>query len=85
VELYFFQNGYVGISAIENGATNVCGLAPERSLRSLGFHPGGLPPALRPALRAPARCDLIMGAYTVSGSASPNDRSLAGRALGPAL
>jgi hypothetical protein len=42
VELYFFQNCYVGISAIENGATNVCGLAPERSLRSFGFHPGDL-------------------------------------------
>ena len=42
VELYFFQNCYVGISAIENGATNVCGLAPERILRSFGFHPGDL-------------------------------------------
>jgi hypothetical protein len=42
VELYFFQDCYVGISAIENGATNVCGLAPERSLRSFGFHPGDL-------------------------------------------
>ncbi len=42
VELYFFQSCYVGISAIENGATNVCGLAPERSLRSFGFHPGDL-------------------------------------------
>jgi hypothetical protein len=42
VELYFFQNCYVGISAIENGAPNVCGLAPERILRSFGFHPGDL-------------------------------------------
>jgi len=42
VELYFFQNCYVGISAIENGATNVCGLAPERNLRFFGFHPGDL-------------------------------------------
>src|ERR1035438_2542286 len=42
VELYFFQNCYVGISAVENGATNVCGLAPERILRSCGFHPGDL-------------------------------------------
>jgi hypothetical protein len=42
VELYFFRNCYVGISAIENGATNVCGLAPERILRSFGFHPGDL-------------------------------------------
>ena len=42
VELYFFQNCCVGISAIENDATNVCGIAPERSLRSFGFHPGDL-------------------------------------------
>jgi len=42
VELHFFQNCYVGVSAIENGATNVCGLAPERTLRSFGFHPGDL-------------------------------------------
>ncbi len=42
VELFFFQDCYVGVSAIENGATNVCGLAPERTLRSLGFHPSAL-------------------------------------------
>ena len=54
VELYFFQDCYVGISAIENGATNVCGLAPERNLRPFGFSPRRSPPSLRPALRAPA-------------------------------
>jgi hypothetical protein len=42
VELYFFDNCYVGVSAIENGATNVCGLAPERTLRSCGFYPDDL-------------------------------------------
>lgn len=42
VELFFFQNCYVGVSAIEAGATNVCGLAPERALRSVGFHPSAL-------------------------------------------
>jgi flavin-dependent dehydrogenase len=42
VELFFFQDCYVGVSAIENGATNVCGLAPERTLRALGFHPSDL-------------------------------------------
>jgi menaquinone-9 beta-reductase len=42
VELYFFESCYVGISAIENGATNVCGLAPERTLQSFGFHPDDL-------------------------------------------
>ena len=42
VELFFFQNCYVGVSAIENGATNVCGLASERALRSVAFHPSDL-------------------------------------------
>ncbi len=42
VELFFFENCYVGVSAIENGITNVCGLAPERMLRSCGFEPGKL-------------------------------------------
>lgn len=42
VELYFFENCYVGVSAIEDGATNVCGLAPEQALRAAGFHPGEL-------------------------------------------
>jgi menaquinone-9 beta-reductase len=42
VELYFFQDYYVGVSAIENGVANVCGLAPERTLRSFGFHPSDL-------------------------------------------
>jgi menaquinone-9 beta-reductase len=42
VELHFFQSCYVGVSAIEDGLTNVCGLAPERTLRSFGFRPGDL-------------------------------------------
>ncbi|HET8549208.1 MAG TPA: NAD(P)-binding protein [Bryobacteraceae bacterium] len=29
VELYFFRGCYVGISTVENGITNVCGLGPE--------------------------------------------------------
>jgi tetratricopeptide (TPR) repeat protein len=36
VELYFFQNCYVGISAIENGATNVCGPSRRRICRRQG-------------------------------------------------
>lgn len=42
VELHFFDHCYVGVSAVEKGATNVCGLAPERILRSCGFHPDDL-------------------------------------------
>jgi hypothetical protein len=42
VELHFFENCYIGVSAIENRGTNICGLAPERTLRSFGFRPDDL-------------------------------------------
>jgi menaquinone-9 beta-reductase len=34
VELFFDAHGYVGVSGIENGLTNVCGLATESFLRA---------------------------------------------------
>lgn len=37
VELYFFRGGYVGVNCVENGITNVCGLAPESLLARYGF------------------------------------------------
>lgn len=37
IELYFSRHAYVGVSPIENGRTNVCGLAPEWRLRQSGF------------------------------------------------
>jgi flavin-dependent dehydrogenase len=37
VELYFFDGGYVGVSPIEGGRTNVCGLAAEDRLGRFGF------------------------------------------------
>jgi menaquinone-9 beta-reductase len=37
VELYFTQSGYFGVSSIEDNHTNVCGLAPEDTLRRYGF------------------------------------------------
>lgn len=37
VVLHFFGNCYVGVSPVENGVTNVCGLAPESILRRVGF------------------------------------------------
>lgn len=39
VSLYFFDKCYVGVSAVEGGAVNVCGLAPERLLQACGFEP----------------------------------------------
>jgi menaquinone-9 beta-reductase len=37
VELFFFERCYVGVSSIEEGKTNVCGLAPESFLSRFGF------------------------------------------------
>ncbi|HLK62875.1 MAG TPA: FAD-dependent monooxygenase [Bryobacteraceae bacterium] len=47
IELFFGRHAYVGVSPIENGWTNVCGIAPEAALRSCGFqvdeYLGGFP------------------------------------------
>ena len=61
VELYFFDGVYVGVSPVEDGRTNVCGLAPESALTPLAFRVfdlvGRFPPLcrrlepLRPATR----------------------------------
>jgi 2-polyprenyl-6-methoxyphenol hydroxylase-like FAD-dependent oxidoreductase len=37
VQLFFFRRCYVGVSAVENDHTNVCGLAPEEILRGYDF------------------------------------------------
>ncbi|HTM51624.1 MAG TPA: tryptophan 7-halogenase, partial [Bryobacteraceae bacterium] len=37
VELFFFERSYVGVTSIEAGRTNVCGLAPESFLSRFGF------------------------------------------------
>jgi flavin-dependent dehydrogenase len=37
VELFFFEDCYVGVSSVEGGCTNVCGLGPEDFLRRLAF------------------------------------------------
>ena len=37
VELFFFGGGYVGVSCVEHGITNVCGIAPEGALHACGF------------------------------------------------
>jgi menaquinone-9 beta-reductase len=37
VELFFFDGCYVGVNAIEDGKTNVCGLGPEDFLRKFDF------------------------------------------------
>ena len=42
VELFFFERCYVGVTAIEGGKTNVCGLAPESFLSRFGFEYDGI-------------------------------------------
>lgn len=37
IELYFFDGGYAGVSPIEGGRTNVCGLAREDRLAQFAF------------------------------------------------
>ena len=39
VALYFFDGCYVGVSAVEGGEINVCGLGPEPLLRECAFQP----------------------------------------------
>lgn len=54
VELYFDGHCYIGINCVEDGITNVCGLAPEDSLRRVQFHVDELlkqQPALSSRLR----------------------------------
>ena len=50
VELYFFGEGYVGVNPVEGGLTNVCGLAPESTMREHGFDTDSLVDSV-PALR----------------------------------
>ena len=42
VELFFFERCYVGVTSIEAGRTNVCGLAPESFLSRFGFEYDGI-------------------------------------------
>lgn len=52
VEMFFFGGCYTGVSPVEDGAVNVCGLAPEELLRASDFQPEALfPEGLRARLR----------------------------------
>ena len=86
VELYFFDGGYAGVSPVEGGAINVCGLAPEEDLRARGFRPEELLPArLQARLRALERSFdwLLTGPLVFRNSFQKRgDVYLAGDALG---
>jgi hypothetical protein len=54
LDLFFFNGCYVGVNAVEGGFTNVCGLAPEATLKALNFEVDRLltgSPALSDRLR----------------------------------
>lgn len=76
VALYFFDTCYVGVSAVEGGAVNVCGLAPERLLQACGFEPERLLARCEALQTRMAGCErsfewLITGPL-VTGWASPD-------------
>ena len=37
VEVFFDRSGYIGVTPVENGVTNVCGIVPESVLGRYGF------------------------------------------------
>lgn len=54
VDLVFFNRCYAGVSAVEDGVVNICGLAPEAVLGAHGFDPDRLI-AASPVLNERAR------------------------------
>ncbi len=86
VEMFFFKGGYAGVSPVEDGAVNVCGLAPEEMLRELDFHPEGLfPEDLRARLHSLEQSfDWLMAGPLVFHHKfeSQSDVYLAGDAMG---
>ena len=59
IELHFFSGGYVGVNAVEDGVTNVCGLADETSLHAIRFEYDaliGAVPSLSSRLAPLTRC-----------------------------
>jgi flavin-dependent dehydrogenase len=61
VELFFFDTCYVGVTSIEAGKTNVCGLAPENLLARFGFDYD------RVVMHCPALRDRLQPLHRVTG------------------
>lgn len=51
VELYFWRGCYVGVNPVEDGLTNVCGLAPQAALAAVDFDVDALLEQAGPAVR----------------------------------
>jgi flavin-dependent dehydrogenase len=88
IELFFFSGCYVGVSAVEHGITNVCGIAPEHLLAERAFGVDRLIeicPSLGARLGPLRRAMdwLITGPLAFGASFEANDTTyLAGDALG---
>jgi menaquinone-9 beta-reductase len=90
VELFFFDGCYVGVSSVEQGVTNVAGLAPEAMLRACEFNADELvsrsrPLALRLGPLSRVMPWLTVGPLVFSRDFKPNDTRAvypAGDALG---
>jgi flavin-dependent dehydrogenase len=90
IELFFGPRGYVGVSPVENGWTNVCGIAPEPALRRHGFHVdeyvAAFPPLARRLGPLRRRMEWLMTgplSFSPVAGAHPNERVYpAGDALG---
>jgi len=84
VEMFFFRGCYVGVSPVEDGAANVCGLAPEELLRSSNFQPEPLfPENLQACLRPLERSFgwLTVGPLVFHGQFRNDSRNEAGAYL----
>lgn len=86
VELFFFDQCYVGVAPVENGETNVCGLGPEDFLRCFDFDYDAVverSPALADRLRPLRRSMdwLSTGPLKYAQQFGSSDRYLAGDAL----
>lgn len=65
-ELYFFESGYVGVSPVEQGMTNVCGVLPEEFLRSVDFEIDTALASFRPLMERLAPLTRVFDWLTVA-------------------
>jgi flavin-dependent dehydrogenase len=60
VELFFFPQGYGGLSLVEDGLVNLCFIAGERALRDAGGDPSKVVEAT--LMKNPLACERLRGA-----------------------
>ena len=94
VNLFFFSRFYAGVSAVENGITNVCGIAAEEELARYDFEIDNVIAGWKPLARRLAPLARVTRWYQVgplvfgsqwdrlAGSAGPGRLYPAGDALG---